>query len=170
MWNNKLTFLNSAVALKQQNKPDIKVYSTPTNMSRCNLFSLASSTGTNAESNPDLAPPGGQLVYRKGLTTGNTVTSNSRSESCCYPDWAFIRTTTIPKTNRRPTGKMDHNMTRDDFFHPVYQGSYGKWRLPSTTLTDEHVMLFTASCRNVNKKEFIAVGLNTHNSWYIVAL
>lgn len=73
--NNKLTFLNSTVALKAQEKPDIKLQET-CKFTRVQPSLLAPSTGTNTESNLDLKSPGGQHVYKKGLTTGNTVESN----------------------------------------------------------------------------------------------
>lgn len=71
-----MTFLNSAVALKEQDKPDIKLYSETYKYKLVKPFWLAPSTGTNTESNPERTPPGGQRVYKKGLTTGSTVTSN----------------------------------------------------------------------------------------------
>lgn len=76
MLNNKMTFLNSAVALKEHDKPDIKLYNETYKYKLVQPFWLAPSTGTHTESNPECTPPGGQRAYKKGLTTGSTVTSN----------------------------------------------------------------------------------------------
>ncbi len=71
MQKNKLTFLNSKSAKYTWHQAARETHK----YKQEQPFLLAPSAA-QTQSNPDLAPLGGQRVYKKGLKTGNTVASN----------------------------------------------------------------------------------------------
>ena len=98
--NNTLTFLNSAAALKEQGKPDIRLSWKLANTKYCSLsLGTAPPTGTKTESNPDLTPPGGQSAKWQGTESHQT------GFWILLLVWqAFIKTTTIPRAERGREG------------------------------------------------------------------
>lgn len=100
MWNNKLTFRNAAL----KDKPDTRLYREQMQTSATLLW-LAPCTEINTGSNPDLTPPVGQRVFKKGLTTGNTVTSNRLWIPAVTPTRLLSKQQQCPKRTADQQGK-----------------------------------------------------------------